>query len=146
MTLRTLGLLTLGFCAGAASHIAFARAQSVTGIADAPLAVRDMYTVDLENEFVRVVRVRYPAHASGAMHTHPAPGALIVPLTDQDARVKGQDGSMREIHVKAGQVRWSGRDAGQGSVDVLGARRGQPRRSALRDPENRTEGRRLSIA
>jgi hypothetical protein len=67
MTLRTLGLLTLGFCAGAASHIALARAQSVAAILDAPLAVRDMYTVDLENEFVRVVRFRYPAHASGAM-------------------------------------------------------------------------------
>src|SRR6476659_7806164 len=107
MTLRTLGLLTLGFCAGAASHLTLARAQSVGAILDAPLAVRDMYTVDLENEFVRVVRVRYPAHASGAMHAHPAPGALIVPLTDQDARVKGQDGSTREIHVKAGQVRWA---------------------------------------
>lgn len=104
MTLRTLGLLTLGFCAGAASHIALARAQSR---ADAPIAVPDMYKLDLENEFVRVVRVRYPAHSSGAMHTHPAPGALIVPLTDQDARVTGQDGSMREIHVKAGQVRWA---------------------------------------
>ena len=107
MTLRTLGLLTLGFCAGAASHTALARAQPRAAIADAPLAVPDMYTVDLENEFVRVVRVRYPPHGRGAMHGHPAPGALIVPLTDQDARVKGQDGSMREIHVKAGQVRWA---------------------------------------
>jgi len=45
---------------GAASHIALARAQSRVASADAPLAVPDMYTVDLENEFVRVVRVRYP--------------------------------------------------------------------------------------
>lgn len=43
------------------------------------LAVPDMYRVELENEFVRVVRVRYPARSSGAIHTHPAPGALIVP-------------------------------------------------------------------
>jgi hypothetical protein len=107
MTLRTLGLLTLGFCAGAVLHIGIARAQSGAASPDAPLAVPNMYSVDLENEFVRVVRVRYPAHSSGAMHSHPAPGALIVPLTDQDARVKGQDGSTREIHVKAGQVRWA---------------------------------------
>src|SRR3954471_13818289 len=107
MTLRTLGLLTLGFCAGAASHIGLAGAQSGAAIADAPLAVPDMYRVDLENEFVRVVRVRYPAHSTGAMHSHPAPGALIVPLTEQDARVKAQAGSTREIHVTAGQVRWS---------------------------------------
>jgi len=59
MTLRTLGLLTLGFCAGAASHIALARAQSRAASADALLAVPDMYRVELENEFVRVVRVRY---------------------------------------------------------------------------------------
>src|SRR3954453_5705017 len=107
MTLRTFGLVMLVFCTGAASHIALARAQSGASGADAPLAVPEMYRVDLENEFVRVVRVRYPAHSSGAMHSHPAPGALIVPLTDQDARVQGQDGSTREIHVKAGQVRWA---------------------------------------
>ena len=79
MTLRTLGLLTLGFCAGAASHIALARAQSRAASVDALLAVPDMYRVELENEFVRVVRVRYPARSSGAIHTHPAPSALIVP-------------------------------------------------------------------
>jgi hypothetical protein len=107
MTLRTRGLLALGFGVGAASHIALARAQSRAAIADAPIAAPEMYKVDLENEFVRVVRVRYPARSSGAMHAHPAPGALIVPLTDEDARVRGQDGSMREIHVKAGEVRWA---------------------------------------
>jgi len=32
-----------------------------------------------DGPFVRVVRVRYPARSSGAIHTHPAPGALIVP-------------------------------------------------------------------
>ena len=110
MNLKTIGLLTLGCCVGAAAHVALVRAQSASpggAIADAPVAVPDRYKVELENEYVRVVRVRYPAHSSGAMHAHPAPGALIVPLTNQDARVKGQDGSMREIHVKAGQVRWA---------------------------------------
>ena len=107
MSGKPIGLLTLGFCAGMAAHVAFVRAQSRAPIADAPIAVADKYRVDFENEFVRVVRVTYPAHAGGAMHAHPAPGALIVPLTDQDARVTGQDGSTREIHVKAGQVRWA---------------------------------------
>jgi hypothetical protein len=107
MTLRALELLTLGVCAGAASHSALARAQSGSASADAPLDVPNTYGVELEDEFVRVVRVRYPPHSSGAMYSHPAPGALVVPLTDQDARVKGQDGSTREIHVKAGQVRWA---------------------------------------
>ena len=60
MTVRTLGLL----CAGAASHIALAGAQSRAASADALLAVPDMYRVELENEFVRVVRVRAPAAPS----------------------------------------------------------------------------------
>jgi hypothetical protein len=112
MTFKSLALMTIGFCAGAAAHASTALgvAQSTparAAIADAPVAVPEMYKVELKNEYVRVVRVRYPAHASGAMHAHPAPGALIVPLTDQDARVKGQDGSTREIHVKAGEVRWA---------------------------------------
>jgi quercetin dioxygenase-like cupin family protein len=55
------------------------RHTSRAASADALLAVPDMYRVELENEFVRVVRVRYPARSSGANHTHPAPGALIVP-------------------------------------------------------------------
>ena len=107
MTLKTIGLLTLGFAAGATAHVALARAQSRAAIAEATVAAPDKYTIDFENEYVRVVRVRYPPHSSGAMHAHPVPGALIVPLTDQDARVKGQDGSTREIHVKAGEVRWA---------------------------------------
>ena len=65
--------------AAATLHLALARAQSRAASAEALLAVPDMYRVELENEFVRVVRVRYPARSSGAIHTHPAPGALIVP-------------------------------------------------------------------
>lgn len=113
MTCRTIALLTVGFCAGTAAHVAFARAQGAAAIADAPTAVPDMYRVDMENEYVRVVRVRYGAHASGRMHAHPVPGAVIVPLTDQDARVTGQDGSTREIHAKAGEVRWAAATPGK---------------------------------
>ena len=99
----------MGFCAGIAAHAAVSQAfaQTPRTIADAPIAAPEHYSVEMENEYVRVVRVRYPAHASGRMHAHPAPGALIVPLTDQDVRVTGQDGSTREIHVKAGQPRWA---------------------------------------
>jgi hypothetical protein len=99
--------VALGFLTGIAAHSAFARAQSPPAIADAPIASPEHYRVELENEFVRVVRVQYPAHASGRMHAHRAPGAIIVPMTDEDARVAGQDGSTREIHVKAGEVRWA---------------------------------------
>src|SRR5262249_6250508 len=107
MTPKTMGLVSLGFCAGIAAHAALTQAQARPAVADGTIAARDKYHVVMENEYVRVVRVTYPAHSSGTMHAHPAPGALIVPLTDQDARVTGQDGSTREIHVKAGEVRWA---------------------------------------
>jgi hypothetical protein len=113
MTFKPIGLVALGFCAGLASHVAYAHSQSRAPIDDAPVAAPDKYRVEFENEYVRVVRVAYPAHSHGAMHAHPAPGALIVPLTDQDARVQGQDGSAREIHARAGEVRWSAATPGK---------------------------------
>lgn len=113
MTFKAIGLIMLGFCAGLASPVAFARIQSRAAVADAPIAAPDKYRVELDNEYVRVVRVTYPAHSHGAMHAHPAPGALIVPLTDQDARVQGQDGSTRDIHARAGEVRWSAATPGR---------------------------------
>ena len=107
MTLRPALLLVIGFAAGALGHIALARAQARPPVSEAVTAAPDDYRVELENEYVRVVRVTYPGRAKGAMHAHNAPGAAIVTLTDQDARVTGQDGSTREIHYKAGQVRWA---------------------------------------
>lgn len=112
-TSKSLGLLTLGFCAGLAAHMALARAQSRPAIPEATAADPGNYRVEMENEFVRVVRVRYAAHSSGRMHAHPAPGALIVPLTDQDVRVTGPDGSTREVHAKAGQPRWAAATPGK---------------------------------
>jgi hypothetical protein len=138
MNLKTIGLLTLGFCAGAVAHVALAQSRGV--IADAPVAVPDKYQVELENEYVRVVRVRYPAHSRGALHAHPSPGALIVPLTDQDAsshagRIEARD-SRQSWRCAVGR-----RDSRQRSVDLLGTCRKQPRRFAVRNPENRAEGR-----
>ena len=104
---KTVGLLTLGFCAGLSAQAAYSRAQTRAAIADAPLADPQNYRVEMENEYVRVVRVKYAAHSKGLMHAHPSPGALIVPLTDQDVRVTGPDGSTREVHARAGQPRWA---------------------------------------
>jgi hypothetical protein len=113
MTLKTIGVTMLGFCAGVGAHVIFARAQTSATIGDAPIAAPDKYRVQFENEYVRVVRVSYPAHSSGAMHAHPAPGAIIVPLTDQPARVTGQDGSTREIRATTGEVRWAAATPGK---------------------------------
>jgi len=112
-TIKTMGLLTLGFCAGLSANAAYMRAQTRAAIADAPIADPRNYRVEMENEYVRVVRVTYGAHSTGRMHAHPAPGALIVPLTDQDVRVTGPDGSTREVHARAGQPRWAAATPGK---------------------------------
>ena len=41
------------------------------------------------------------------MHAHPAPGGVLVAITDQNARLTAPDGTTREVHYKAGQVRWA---------------------------------------
>jgi hypothetical protein len=64
------------------------------------------YHVEFENEFVRVIRVRIAPLDHVAMHRHPSTGAVLILLTDQDARQTFPDGSTRENHYKARTVRW----------------------------------------
>lgn len=64
------------------------------------------YHVEIENDFVRVIRVRIGPHDHVAMHRHPARGAVLILLTDQDARQTFPDGESHENHNKAHTVRW----------------------------------------
>ena len=63
--------------------------------------------LEVENEFVRVIRVTFGPHAKMVMHQHPAPKGIIVTLTDQEALITAPDGTSREVHYKAGQFRWA---------------------------------------
>jgi len=74
---------------------------------DALVASPDHYKLEFENEFVRVLRVHYGPHDTSPMHVHPAPGGVLVPLLEQNARLHGQDGSAQEVHFKIGQARWA---------------------------------------
>jgi len=107
MRIRTVLLLVVTFGAGAASQRLLADAQSRTAVPDALTAAPNEYHLEFENEYVRVMRIRYPAHFKAVVHAHTAPGGVIVALTDQDARVTGLDNSTRELHFKAGQARWA---------------------------------------
>ena len=82
-------------------------APQSTSVPDALTASPDHYTLEFENQFVRVIRVRYGPHGTSPMHQHPAPGGVLVPLTDQNARLTGKDGSSQEVHFKTGQARWA---------------------------------------
>ena len=60
------------------------------------------YTVELENDRVRVVRIRYGPGEKSEMHSHPE--SVIVFMTDATARFSYPDGSSEEITGTAGQV------------------------------------------
>jgi quercetin dioxygenase-like cupin family protein len=64
------------------------------------------YKVEVDNEFVRAIRLSIAPHEKLMMHKHPDTWAVIVHLTDQDMRQFHAGGEARESHYKAGQVRW----------------------------------------
>lgn len=60
------------------------------------------YHVELENEKVRVLRIRYGAHEKSTMHSHPALVGIM--MTDLHVRFTYPDGRTEEIRAKAGDV------------------------------------------
>jgi hypothetical protein len=69
------------------------------------------YQVVAENEWIRAIKLTVNPHEKLKMHKHPATGAVVVLLTDQDMRQYHADGTSRESHGKAGTVRWTEPDA-----------------------------------
>jgi quercetin dioxygenase-like cupin family protein len=78
---------------------------------DAVIVDPTRYQVVLENEWLRAIRVTVGAHEKLKMHKHPATGAVVIYLSDQDMRQFHADGSSHESHFKAGTVRWVPPDA-----------------------------------
>ena len=68
------------------------------------------YRVVFENEWIRAIALTVGPHEKLKMHKHPATGAVVVLLTDQDMRQYHADGTTRESHYKAGMVRWAAPD------------------------------------
>jgi quercetin dioxygenase-like cupin family protein len=60
------------------------------------------YTVELEDDKVRVLRVKYGPGEKSVMHSHPA--LIGVMLTDSNIRFTYPDGRTETISGKAGQV------------------------------------------
>ena len=63
------------------------------------------YSVELENEHVRVLKIHYGPHEKSVMHEHP--GAVAVFLTDGDVKFGLPDGKSEEMHPKAGSAQWT---------------------------------------
>jgi quercetin dioxygenase-like cupin family protein len=86
----------------AGAHASAATADKL----DATIVDPQHYHVELENEYVRVIRVSIGPHEKLRMHTHPKTAAILVHLTDQNMRLTMSDGSTRASQYKAKQVRW----------------------------------------
>lgn len=63
------------------------------------------YTVDFENDDVRVLRIRYQPGEKSVMHGHPK--SVVVFLTDAKGRFNYPDGKSEDLLVKAGQVMYT---------------------------------------
>ena len=65
------------------------------------------YTVEFENEKVRVLRIKYGPHEKSAMHGHPASVAIF--LTPHQSRHTFSDGRVEDMRGNAGDVRYMDR-------------------------------------
>lgn len=73
------------------------RATELWAQADGLVAFPEVYSVQLENPWVRLVRVRLPAGANLAMHSHPPGFMFHVYLNDADPVLFSHDGAPYEI-------------------------------------------------
>ena len=64
------------------------------------------YHLEIENEWTRTFREHMEPHGKLVWHKHPDPGAVVVYMTDQNVRQVLQDGTVRNVQHKRGDVAW----------------------------------------
>jgi len=69
---------------------------------DAVTADPDHYSVEFENDVVRLLRIQYGPGETSTMHYHPANCAIF--LNDQQANFELPDGEVVEAPMTAGEV------------------------------------------
>jgi hypothetical protein len=79
--------------------------QGVDMSHECTIADPEHYRLEFENEYVRVIRCRIPAHDKVKMHNHPF-GSAIIFMTDQNLHQTLENGKTEEAHNKAGHVLW----------------------------------------
>ena len=70
-----------------------------------PVQASPDYKAEIENNWVRVLRVKRGPHAKAPMHAHPA--SVIVFLTDYHQRITGADSKSQEVTHKTGDVSYT---------------------------------------
>jgi hypothetical protein len=90
-------------------RFAMVAALAAGTVQDPTKSLPDAYKVQFENDYVRMVRVHYPAGAKLADHTHPAGTTVYVYLNDSDGVVFRHSGNntraVTRPAVKAGALR-----------------------------------------
>lgn len=106
MKLRNLAaaLVFIGACIAHAQAPATPNANPHPEIPDAVTADGKHYKVELENQFVRVLRIHYGPNEIGNMHNHPH--SVTVFLTDGKLKMTFPDGKSMVGEVPAGKVVW----------------------------------------
>lgn len=79
--------------------------STVTIAEDAVIADPQHYTVEFENDRVRIIRIKYGPREKSVMHTH-GPNVAIF-LTENPTRMTMTDGTSEVLTSPAGSVVWS---------------------------------------
>ena len=87
------------------SRFWFAMLAPAILLAQDPVRVSPDYKVEIDNAWVRVLRVKHAPHAKIGLHEHPASVAVF--LTDVHERVASPDGRTQEVLRKAGEVAYN---------------------------------------
>ena len=88
------------------AELAASAADDVSAGGADPLEVDpDHYSLEFENEKVRVLRIRYGPGEKSVMHSHP--DGVAVFLTNQEGRFALADGTEREETDEAGTTEWA---------------------------------------
>ncbi len=66
------------------------------------------YTVEFQNDRVRILRIKYGPGEKSVMHAHPANVAVF--LTDLQSKMTLPDGKTNVADAKAGQVQWAAKE------------------------------------
>jgi beta-alanine degradation protein BauB len=81
-----------------------------------PLQVAgNVYSLIMENEYVRVLDARFSPGAQAVMHSHP--NHVVYVLSDGKLKITMSEGKSMEVDLKAGQAIWM--QAGQHAAENI---------------------------
>jgi quercetin dioxygenase-like cupin family protein len=72
---------------------------------DAVIADPQHYTVEFENDKVRVIRIKYGPHEKSVMHSH-GPNASVI-ISGGTVRMTTPDGASEDVALEPGSVMWA---------------------------------------